>query len=130
MIDKHCQTTQRLPDAKAVEEEYCRVVELRDLFWVQQLMLERRLPAPDSEDTELFLKIHGLLREVHTIIDIIENSILYIKYWSQGGGRKIDFDNIEERRQELRPKSHPCMLLQPYIVEIPISGTLTPLPNG
>lgn len=124
MTDKYHQVLQRFPNAKAVEKEYCRVMELRDLFWVQALMLERQLPT--AEQTALFLKIHALLKEVHTIIDIIENSILYIKYWGQTGGRKIDFDKIEMQRQELRPASHPCKLLQPYIVEKPISGTSTP----
>lgn len=82
-------------------------------------MIERQVPPIDDPE---FLKIHALLREVETIVDLVENSILYIKFWAQKGGWKLDFDAVEMRRQKERPKSHPCMLLQPYIVEVPISG--------
>lgn len=123
MANKPYQTFQYFPDADTLEGEYCRVIELRDLFWVQQLMLERQLPP--VEYAELFTQIQTLLRDVHTIIDTIENSMIYIRHWGEKIW-KMDFDDIEMRRQRRRPTTHPCTLLRPYIIEIPISGTSTP----
>lgn len=103
---------------------YCRVVELRDLFWVQELMLEKQLPPPAYAD--LVLEIRELLGDVQTIITAIENSMIYIKWLAERSGQIVDFGDVEIRRRNRRPRNHPCSLLLPYMVEFPISGTTPP----
>lgn len=105
-------------------EEYSDVVETRDLFWVQLLLLERQVPALIYPDAPL--RVYMLLGEVKMVITRIEDSMAYMRRWGAEQGWKMDFNSIEEQLGDNRSSKHPCCLLAPYIVEIPVSGTLPP----
>lgn len=97
-------------------------MEIRDLFYVQQLMLEGhpQLPEPDMQPSQ------SLLGDVRMMVRKIEESAVYIMRWGWGQGWKMDFDTLEQRRHAERSENHPCNLLVPYIVKVPISGSPCP----
>lgn len=115
-------TQAEYPDTLELEQLYCDVVERRDLYWVQQLIVERQIPANSAVPPEL----RFVLGEVNMMIKKIEDSMVYIRRWAKLQGWKMDFDTIEACHRDLRPGNHPCRLLAPYIIEIPISGSLPP----
>lgn len=98
-------------------------MEARDLYWVQQLMVEKQLPT--SFSPRYFNRLQAILGEVQTIIKQLEDAVIYIKRWGSQAWR-MDFSEIELRRRADRPSNHPCNLLQPYVVEIPMSGVASP----
>lgn len=100
------------------------MVEKRDLFWVQLLLLERQVPTLIYPDAPL--RVYMLLGEVKMVITQIEDAMTYMRRWGAEQGWKMDFDSIEERLGDDRQSGHVCRLLAPYIVEIPISGALPP----
>lgn len=100
------------------------MVEKRDLFWVQLLLLERQVPALICPGAPL--RVYMLLGEVKMVITQIEDSMTYMRRWGVEQGWKMDFNSIEERLGDDRQSEHACRLLAPYIVEIPISGALPP----
>lgn len=115
-------TQEEYPNPMELAQLYCDVVERRDLYWVQQLIVERQIPTNSATPPELRL----VLGEVNMMIKKIEDSMVYIRRWAKLQGWKMDFDTIETRHRDLRPGDHPCRLLAPYIIEIPISGSLPP----
>lgn len=92
----------------AVEQMYREVVEIRDLFWLQEVMLERQLPSPDLQYSS---KVLALLREVRMIVQQHEDSIIYIERWCKHQGWEMDLSMIELRRRVNRsPLTHVTFL--------------------
>lgn len=86
------------------------------MYGVQQLVIERQI-YPDSP-----VRMHIVLEEVRMIIQRIEKSMVYLRRWAKSHGWDVCFGDIEWRYYlERRSSNHPCFLLQPYIVEIPIA---------
>lgn len=98
-------------------------MEIRDLYWVQQLMVEKQLPT--SVNPRFFGRVQAILGEVQTIIKRLEDSLIYIRRWGSEMW-EMNFSEIELRRRAERRDNHPCNLLQPYVIEIPISGVVSP----
>lgn len=116
------QTLKYYPRPSTIENEYRHVMEIRDLFYVQQLMLEAhpQLPEPDAQPSQ------PQLGDVWMMVRKIEESAVYIMRWGWVQGWKMDFGALEQRRHAERPDDHPCNLLVPYIVKVPMSGAPPP----
>lgn len=117
----------QFPDSEEVEAKYCEVMEIRDLYWVQQLMVEKQLPT--SINSRFFGRVQAILGEVQTIIKRLEDSLVYIRRWGTEMW-DMNFSEIELRRRFERSDNHPCNLLQPFVVEIPVSGVISTEESG
>lgn len=107
-----------------IRKEYEYVMNLRDLNWVRQLMLEKQLlDRPSCQDENLGPPQQDmpwqLLDNVRTVIRRAEDSVMYIKEWSNLYRLGVDFDEAECCRCRALPPIHPCNLIRPYLV---ISG--------
>jgi hypothetical protein len=94
---------------------------LRDLNWVRQLMLEKHLLERSDETSGLPLEDiqWQLLEDVRSVIRRAEVAVVYLKQWSNLMGLKADFDWVEICRRRALTRTHPCNLIRPYLV---ISG--------
>lgn len=99
-------------------------MEKRDLYWVQQLIVERQMPA--RADIPIPPEMRTVLGEVRMVIKKMEDSMVYIRRWGKLQQWNMDFNMIESHHRDQRPENHPCRLLAPYIIEIPISGVQPP----
>lgn len=105
---------------KMLRNQYCNLIEERDLYWVRQLVLELRIPAGFYPAGPIHARI--VLGELRMVIQRIENSLVYMRRWSRSQGWNVDFNTIEYYyHREKRSSDHPCRLIQPYIVEIPVA---------
>lgn len=105
---------------KTLQNQYCSLIEERDLWWVRQLVLELKLPGGVHLNSPVRLLI--ILGEVRMVIARIEKSLVCMRLWTKSQGWNVDFTTIEYHYQcEQRSSNHPCRLLQPYIVEIPVA---------
>lgn len=105
---------------KTLQDQYCSLIEKRDLYWVQQLVLELKIPAGGSLNSPNRPLI--ILGELRMVIERIEKSLVYMRRWAKSQAWNVDFTIIERHYQrEQRSRDHPCRLLQPYIVEIPVA---------
>ena len=85
---------------------------MRDLYEVQRLLLERRLPP---QYFDLFPALAQVLDSTQLTVRRCENSIIYVKDWTAHQAWTLDFKPIEERRRNMLSEDHPCKLLQPII---------------
>lgn len=99
-----------MPNPQAIEAEFCRILNLRDLFWVQQLMMEIRL---GRRLYRYFSSKH--LADVRRVVTRADEATLYLKDFAEDEGFDIDFDAMNDRRCAARPLTHPLYLLEPYI---------------
>lgn len=105
-----------------LQSQYCNLIEERDLYWIQQLVIELKIPPEIHSHRAALERI--VLREVKMIIHRIEKSLVYLRHWSKSQGWNMDFFTIEYRYHfEQRSDKHPCHLLQPYVVEFPVELT-------
>lgn len=102
-------------------KEYEYLMNLRDLNWVRQLMLEKQLLDRPvyQEDTSGLLPDDipwQLLEDVRTVIRRAEAAVFYLKRWCQLLVPGADFDKVEMFRRRGLPQSHPCNLIRPYLI--------------
>jgi hypothetical protein len=94
-------------------------MELRDLYEVQRLMLARRLPP---HYLDLFPILAQALATTELAVRHCEDSIIYMMNWTAHQEWRLDFGPVEERRRSMLADDHPCMLIQPFVSEIPVAG--------
>lgn len=87
------------------------------MYWVQQLVIERKIPASFYSDSPVHVRT--ALGDVKMLIQKVEKAMVYVRRWAVMQGWKMDFNMIETRYYHKRPNNHPCRLLEPYIIEIP-----------
>lgn len=104
------QSRSLIPDPSAVEVEYNRTLNLRDLFWVQQLMMEMRLGRHLSQ---YISSKH--LSDVRRVVAQAEKAALYVVEFSSAQGWDLNFSEMDKRRRAALSRSHPIFLIQPYI---------------
>ena len=96
---------------------------LHDLNWVWQLMLQKQLlDRPTYQDESGMLQdniLWQLLEDVRTVIRRAEAAVLYLKQWSHIHGLGNDFDKVEVCHHRALPHTHLCNLIRPYLI---ISG--------
>ena len=105
-------------------QEYHYIMNLRDLNWVRQLMLEKQLLERSGyQDETSGLPVEDiqwqLLEDIRSVIRRAELAVVYLKQWSNLIGMKADFDQVETCHCRALPRTHPCNLIRPYLV---ISG--------
>ncbi|KAF9456113.1 hypothetical protein BDZ94DRAFT_1276510, partial [Collybia nuda] len=110
---KYPLTIKNYPHPPYIEIEYKHLMEIRDLFCIQQLLLEKPQFIPSSSECPA-----PLLEDVLMMIRSTEESIAYVIHWAMNQGWDMDFDLVEERRQKARDKDHPCNLLLPFINKV------------
>ena len=94
-------------------------MELRDLYEVQRLMLARRVPP---HDLHLFPILAQALAATELAIRHCEDSVIYVMSWTALQKQRMDFKPIEERWRRMLADDHPCMLILPFVHEIPVTG--------
>lgn len=104
------QNSATLKTPSTIEAEYCRILNLRDLFWVQQLMTEKRL----GRHLYKYISFKHLA-DVRTMVNRAEEAALYIKEIAEMSGWVLDFNAMNQRRCAALPADHPLCLIQPYI---------------
>lgn len=101
-------------------------MEKRDLYWVQQLIVERTVPSGVNSESDIPTEVHTVLGDVRMMVKMFEDSMVYMRRWCRMQGWKGYFTKLEKRYYKQRSPNHPCRLLEPYIIETPTSGALTP----
>lgn len=109
-IPFYSQTSATLKNGYTIEVEYCRILNLRDLYWVQQLMTEKRL----GRHLYRYISFKHLA-DVRTMVNRAEEAALYVKEMAELGGWTLDFNAINQRRCAALSADHPLCLIQPYI---------------
>ena len=94
-------------------------MERRDLYEVQRLMLEMQLPPRFIDH---FPALAQVLASVQQAVCFHEESVIYVKNWVAIRQWGLDFKSVEMRRRRMLAADHPCILIQPFVDEVPIAG--------
>jgi hypothetical protein len=109
------QTPRTFPKAVNLRREYGRVMELRDLYWIRQMILQDQFHL--SSHLNQFPALECLLDHLRLMVRSCEESAIYIKDWAKSKAKwNVDFDLIEEQRRRSLPVTHSSRLIQPYLV--------------
>lgn len=91
-------------------------MEIRDLIWVQQLVMEMQMGVGvGGSYMDFFETSQDFLADLRMIARSTEVAALCIKDLSAELGLQVDFNRVDSMRKAGRPQSHPCCLIQPYL---------------
>ena len=88
----------------------------RDILWIRQLLLEKQyadknpsgpFPPPD--------RVWQLLDDVRYLVEAAEASIKYLKFWALRRNFRVDFDQLDEIRQQMRSSDHAVRVIEPFL---------------
>jgi hypothetical protein len=108
VCSKPKQTSQKFPHVQRIAEEYHNIIEIRNLYWIQRVLLEMQLPARYLAGFPL---LYDQRIRIRSIIDRCEQAMVYMKCWADQQGWKLDFQAIEMQSHE----NNIFNLLEPYI---------------
>ena len=99
----------RYPDVRTITDKYGNILYIRNLHWIQQVLLEMKMPARYL--FSIFPPLYNQRVRIRMMIDGCEESMLYIQQWAAERGWRPDFKKVEMENQE----TNIFKLLEPYI---------------
>ena len=104
----YMQKLARYSDVCAITDKYGNILYIRNLHWIQQVLLEMKMPA---QYLSIFPPLYDQRVRIRATIDRCEESMLYIQQWADEQGWRPDFKKVEMKNQE----TDIFKLLEPYI---------------